>query len=352
MLESISKVPVYSSGSKVIQMKMLLQQTASPDFEVAQRNKFDLSVLIACIIQFLRAHSSLYPPGTLASIQTALDHAISPHKPSMESADIERLKEMLLQVKSARMQTIIKLYLSPMIDSIAVCSQTLPCSETQLNIEFANAWVLYALAFLEAYIPDLPVDPVAMRTAKISLSTRYSDRLKADILVNADKEFLQTANPPSPKLKTKLADLEDEAAKMFKWRSKLPIRPSRSQMLLLVELVSPSGVSLDILHQEESLQDVVQSVIDRIEAKYPHYRDLLLPACTALYQLKYGIRLMRHAGSILHLRDASTSVAPLVRFVQDFQLENLDVALENASSIRGKQSTTDADKTQNTISYY
>ncbi|KAJ1336600.1 hypothetical protein BSLG_007382 [Batrachochytrium salamandrivorans] len=356
MLESISKVPVYSSGSKVIQMKMLLQQTASPDFEVAQRNKFDLSVLIACIIQFLRAHSSLYPPGTLASIQTALDHAISPHKPSMESADIERLKEMLLQVKSARMQTIIKLYLSPMIDSIAVCSQTLPCSETQLNIEFANAWVLYALAFLEAYIPDLPVDPVAMRTAKISLSTRYSDRLKADILVNADKEFLQTANPPSPKLKTKLADLEDEAAKMFKWRSKLPIRPSRSQMvdivnelqqvkqsilhlptikLLLVELVSPSGVSLDILHQEESLQDVVQSVIDRIEAKYPHYRDLLLPACTALYQLKYGIRLMRHAGSILHLRDASTSVAPLVRFVQDFQLENLDVALENASSIRG-----------------
>ncbi|KAJ1343425.1 hypothetical protein BSLG_002014 [Batrachochytrium salamandrivorans] len=318
MLESISKVPVYSSGSKVIQMKMLLQQTASPDFEVAQRNKFDLSVLIA--------------------------------------SDIERLKEMLLQVKSARMQTIIKLYLSPMIDSIAVCSQTLPCSETQLNIEFANAWVLYALAFLEAYIPDLPVDPVAMRTAKISLSTRYSDRLKADILVNADKEFLQTANPPSPKLKTKLADLEDEAAKMFKWRSKLPIRPSRSQMvdivnelqqvkqsilhlptikLLLVELVSPSGVSLDILHQEESLQDVVQSVIDRIEAKYPHYRDLLLPACTALYQLKYGIRLMRHAGSILHLRDASTSVAPLVRFVQDFQLENLDVALENASSIRG-----------------
>ncbi|KAH6581281.1 hypothetical protein BASA60_002491, partial [Batrachochytrium salamandrivorans] len=109
-----------------------------------------------------------------------------------------------------------------------------------------------------------------------------------------------------------LADLEDEAAKMFKWRSKLPI-------------TTKSIAEVDIVNE---LQQVKQSILH-------------LPTINS----NTGIRLMRHAGSILHLRDASTSVAPLVRFVQDFQLENLDVALGNAVLFE-EQSTTDADKTK------
>ncbi|XJO73933.1 hypothetical protein BDV3_004832 [Batrachochytrium dendrobatidis] len=351
LLASISKVPVYSSASKVQQMKALLRHTASPDFEISQRNKFDVCVLMACIRQLLLAHATLYSVETLDAIRSGIDQL-----GLLTISEIAEIKDLLLQVNSQRMKLIVQKYLSPMIDSLALCIKKDKISVVQLNIEFSKAWVLYSLAFLEVYIPDLPVDPVAMRTAKIALASRHADRLKAGILVSADKEFIQCQNKLSPYTQAKVEDLEFEFSRMTRWRSKLPIRPTRSQMvdivnelqqvkqsvlhfdtiqLLLTQLVAETGLSSDVLYQEESLQDVIQSIIDRIDAKYPQYRDLLLPACTALYQLKYGIRLMRHAGSILHLRDASSSIAPLVRFVQDFQIEQFDVVLDHVGSIRG-----------------
>nr|KAJ3422092.1 hypothetical protein HK105_001196 [Polyrhizophydium stewartii] len=356
MLDSVQRVPVYACESKVAQMRALLRHTASLDFEAVHRSKLDPHVLMAVIEQFFAAHMELYSPDSMVEINNGIKALFAAHSASAARNAAEALKLAVCDAGSRRLVSIARRLLSPMFDAVAAfCAGAESHGEDGGVADFGRAWTFYALAFLEVYIPDMPIDPVAMRAAKLAMAERDTDRIRARALVAADQEFVVSGNASNDAIAGMTSDLQAIFAKMAKWRARLPVRPPRSQMVdivgellqvkqnvlrvetieqLLAALVRDGAAPSDVLDQEQTLQGVVQSVIDRIETKYPLYRDLLQPACTALYQLKYGVRLVRHAGSRRRLRDVSGFISPLVRFVQGFDLAQLDAVLEHATLVR------------------
>ncbi|KAI8927583.1 hypothetical protein BC831DRAFT_533163 [Entophlyctis helioformis] len=362
LIESLHKVPVYAGESKVMQMRTLLSHASSPDFEVAlDTHKLDARLLAGSLHQFFAVHAEHYTPDDLAAINDHIS-AFFGHEASHGIAAIaSQLQTLMRKATSARFLAIVESYLVLLVDSTvqAFAHYQASNSDDASGLFLGPAWTLYALAFLDVYIPDLPVDPVAMRSAKLALAGRETDRLKADILVHAELEFVSTGNSaPSPSIAHKLDTLDAAFSKMAKWRARLPARPPKSQMAdivqelqqvkrnvlridsvtdLLAKLTRPSsgrGPSAQTLDQEQSLQDVLQSAIDRMEAKYTLYRDLLQPACTAIYQLKYGVRLARHTGMAAHRRNVAPFVGPLVQFVQGFDTDTMDAVLEHVAAVQ------------------
>jgi hypothetical protein len=66
------------------------------------------------------------------------------------------------------------------------------------------------------------------------------------------------------------------------------------------------------------LQDKVEQYIKSRESKYRHYRDVLQPLFTALYQMKHGIRLMAAAAQCMAVDQAHTLTVTVLMFIAVF----------------------------------
>ena len=80
--------------------------------------------------------------------------------------------------------------------------------------------------------------------------------------------------------------------------------------------------------KEQYIQNSISNCIERFENKYALYADLMQPINQALYQLKYGLRMM-HKG-ISQLSNNKLDVAPrLLKFIGNVDVFDLSSILHN-----------------------
>ena len=179
-----------------------------------------------------------------------------------------------------------------------------------------SLWIHLSLAYLHCYIPDIPFDPVAMRAAKVDFTETRIDISKAEIFVANETLFLSAGHWDTETTIAIQVKIDSMELKTKNIKLKLPIRPEESQIESIFQEIahlknhilaedSMEGICLGLecldpldLQKEASIQILLESVIERIQVKYPMYMDILDPLIVAIYQLKYGFRLYRSQNMI------------------------------------------------------
>lgn len=173
------------------------------------------------------------------------------------------------------------------------------------------ARVLLALCFISAYIPGYPVDPTAEPRLRVDLLQRRRDILINDVAVRTRIEELITGDNSNTAIKTQQAELSSIDAALSSSVTTFSLRPAKSQLddifidlsyvqkhlltsnieSLVKELMTTA--SDKSFQQENLLQGTIIQFIDRMQTKYPLYRDILQPLLVAVNDVKYGLRLIR-----------------------------------------------------------
>ncbi|KAI8339482.1 hypothetical protein BC941DRAFT_349381, partial [Chlamydoabsidia padenii] len=182
-----------------------------------------------------------------------------------------------------------------------------------------KARTLLGLSFVACYVPDYPADPTAEPRLHVDLLTRKKQQHTDIIDARHTIETIITGNDTNISIeleKSKLASIDDQLSTTlttFSLRPKqsqlddifVDLRYLQSSMLgknveSLVDDLEHGHVNKEtVMQREQLLQGNALQFIDRIQAKYPLYRDILQPLLVAVDDIKYGLRLM----TSIHRRD-------------------------------------------------
>ena len=176
------------------------------------------------------------------------------------------------------------------------------------------AWVSYGLLFLNGYITDYPLDPVEIRKQKANLAESQLSKDLAYLRVIMQTDYLRFGqvemNSHKSELLNKIEMIRDKKVKLG---TRLPIRPQLSRiqeihtdlLYLKNEVVNlnktlelltnvSNGTDIEIsLLEEESLQNLLDSILEQMKSSYPMYSDFLGPIYICLRQFKFGLRYLR-----------------------------------------------------------
>lgn len=215
-----------------------------------------------------------------------------------------------------------------------------------------HLWISFSCLSLRALIPDFEMDPVDVRKAKQTFLSKKIDSGEADLLVEMEYQLLTTGNDNCKEKDEKRKLLQRYMQRDEKLNHMQPLRPDVPQLPeMLTELknlknqiVSEHGItslcqsialqSTDWKDQEKSMQLVLAVVADRLEKKYFMYRDLIDPVIAAIFQLKYGLRLLANGSQRVKAAPLSSIIANLV----DFTCCDLDSIKTAANLCHGNSS--------------
>ena len=328
ILKHSSSTPLLAANHKSVQLQNIANHLASSRFEM-QSIKNDAQILIACLQQLLVVFCN-NDPQTVTEATELL-------KSLLEGPGTAETREKLVgKLFGTTRDHVLKRFIVPLIQELS--------NSTEIPVHgLGKAWVLYALAFLDVFLPNVAVDPVEMRTAKVQLAEHQNNTIKANILIRSEQQFFIYGKTSQDLFESQFECLERNASRIFKWKAKLPIRPPKSEMASIVQdLQTIKQQILDTdsvqklcdklsvsdsraIDEEWSLQDVLASFAQRMEKKYPMYQDILQPILTAIYQLKYGLRLVRHDSSqnTNHNTFNQTIQSVLLKPIQQLSTESL-----------------------------
>jgi midasin len=278
MVKSFDRVPIYSVSSKVLQIKRLESLLSKESLGVSEIKKADTLLLGFQIQQFLNYFSIEFDLNK--STESGFDVVMSESRRIIPPSLVNRVLELIDLFAQTRFKS---------------------------NQEARGlAWIKYGLLFLDCFIPDLSVDPVEMRKAKLSFLTEKMSEVFARQMVEAEFQILKSGTElivPDEKL-------GDMLKKEEKWNLKLPYRPENSQMDELYADLSSlkkevlEGKKIDSvvkalladdagIESEEALQQVLSIICQRLERRYPYYLDIIHPVLLAIFQIKFGFRIIQ-----------------------------------------------------------
>ncbi|KAL0960750.1 hypothetical protein HGRIS_005773 [Hohenbuehelia grisea] len=176
-------------------------------------------------------------------------------------------------------------------------------------------WVSVARLLLELFVPDAPVDPLAVRNFAHILCRDQEDLLQAQITLHRQLDSItsvQSENTINKYLKDCLDAITAQHPSDAKDLSHCIARdPTRLEMFwsevnqFLHNVISPKRIDqlvkqLELEGETGALQaNVVQQSIagfsQRLDAAYSEYDDIALGVQLALGQLRFGLSLMEHA---------------------------------------------------------
>ena len=213
----------------------------------------------------------------------------------------------------------------------------------------AKAFVYLAQAYLESYIPDHPLDPALYSQSKLSILEKLEDRLAAKVLVVSEMELWTSGTIKCDQALDLESAISHLKRKMIKHSKQIAFRPEKSQLDdIIADLKSMKKIvvgnqsfvsqfidaykdpinSDQLKSKEQYIQNSISNCIERFENKYALYADLMQPINQALYQLKYGLRMM-HKG-ISQLSNNKLDVAPrLLKFIGNVDVFDLSSILHH-----------------------
>ncbi|KAF9586477.1 AAA ATPase midasin [Lunasporangiospora selenospora] len=218
-------------------------------------------------------------------------------------------------------------------------------NEIVLQSHHGKAWVHVGLAFLALYVPDYSLDPTAKPRLMLHALRTKQEALKSEIKVREEIEGAFTGSKENTIIQNRIKELAQVEHEIEHFSLDVALRPAKSQLeelfkqvwqiqkaavndetiaglLNIIETVK-NGSQFD---QEKLFQDVTQEFIRRSGRKFRAYRDILQPLIVAIYQIKFGIRLVASAFAFQDVqdRDALEAIITCMIRVPDYHIENAD----------------------------
>ncbi|KAJ3092441.1 AAA ATPase midasin [Quaeritorhiza haematococci] len=305
-----------------------------------QRDEWgDVSLFLMVLAEYLDAQRKLLGPEhhrTLLEALKPLHDYVSDNLNGTVTTPTESINALskLESIVKAKSDVGFVKHLIPVIDGL----RQMILSGRPVRMSIGELFVRMSLGFIRAYIPDVPVDPAMIATIKLDLLQEKAKLALGSLQVYTRIEQLTTGNSSSFDLRTHRSNVERLSTSINQALSKVAFRPQRSQIssvfndmnqlqhnilspqtvdVLVSGLVSQTGPRCDDLQQKEThLQEALTAYVDQLSTKYPSYRDLLQPLFKAIFQLKYGLRLLTDADA-LSRTDLYETCRFLLRFMDD-----------------------------------
>ncbi|KAJ3074248.1 AAA ATPase midasin [Podochytrium sp. JEL0797] len=295
LLGTLNHVPIYGFQSKVDQIQKLatvLNEPLVPDY-VLESLKGDVNMVFLLLEQIVSGHEHYFVAETFAQLTASLlslrgSLLVSPHA---AASTIESIKGQLQPIPEKQNK-----YLRSVFDAFS------EIAATGLSVSvMGKVWVSVSMAFLRSYLPSTPIDPALSAQTQLDILSSISERIKSDILVNMELDFLAKADSQTSHEES-TDSLRGILASQKKIRSRMVYRPEQSQIGAIVndlshlgnnvlrdEIVSLCLADANDTKQKTFLQESLQAFIQRMETKYPLYRDILQPVFLSVYQLRLGL---------------------------------------------------------------
>jgi midasin len=332
MTKIMDSVPLYSLSSKLNQQKALQAELSIEKISVNDVLDLDTNILKHLIFEYLQGY------GT-------------------NDDDLSTFLNQDCTAIADRISNIPESYVSPEVrKKLNYIAQLLPTFEDSDVQTRGLLWVSFAMVFLHSYIPDFPVDPVETRKAKLQFLSKVYDEETSKILVDCESEYFVKGHFDNSESYQKEVDkIAEMSKKEKKLNSKLPLRPEISQIKevhaelqnlkndvlgadmvdeLTMSLMSSNRSKMEFAVQKESsVQEVLSSIVTRWDVKFPYYRDLLQPLKTAVFQLKYGLRLILSKGGLSSKSHFDSITSKLLKFTDVFNLGEIKHLLTQVDAV-------------------
>ncbi|KAF9965374.1 hypothetical protein BGZ70_004971, partial [Mortierella alpina] len=218
-------------------------------------------------------------------------------------------------------------------------------SEFQLQNQHGKAWVHIGLTFMALYVPDYSMDPTAKPRLMLHALRMKQEALKTEIKVRKDIESNFTGSEENAAIVEKVQELARVEYEIEHFALDVALRPAKSQLEELFKQVwqiQKAAVNAETISalldkvesvkdgsqfdQEKLFQDVTHEFIRRNGQKFRAYRDILQPLVVAIYQVKFGVRLIASACALSGVQDgdALESIVTCLVRVPDYHVENAD----------------------------
>jgi midasin (ATPase involved in ribosome maturation) len=179
--------------------------------------------------------------------------------------------------------------------------------------------VYLGLSFVSAYIPDYPVDPTSEPRLRVDLLNNHKQVLVDNIEVRKSIEKVYTGNSTNAIVEQISRELDEVHGELARSATIFSLRPKNSMLdeifvdlrylqksmldrnveQLLIDL-QDNGVE-SVLQRESVLQGNALQFLDRVQAKFPLYRDILQPLTIAVNDIKFGLGILT-----VHVRQSAT----------------------------------------------
>nr|CAG8526340.1 11509_t:CDS:10 [Entrophospora candida] len=188
-----------------------------------------------------------------------------------------------------------------------------------IRMDIGKAWIFVALGFMELYIPNYAFDPTAEPHIFCDFLHHKQAKLEIEILARSEIEKWYNGESSNMIIDNCKNELERIKLLLKDNSANLTLRPETSQLndlfnqihylcnnvidsfhvLDLLKNLEGNLNEISILQREVLFQDKCMQFIQRMSTNYPLYQDLLQPIFVAIFQLKYGFRLMASANKVL-----------------------------------------------------
>ncbi|KAJ3255785.1 hypothetical protein HK103_006043 [Boothiomyces macroporosus] len=338
MTKKMDDVPLYSLESKLEQLVALQKELSKPSTQQADILNLDTDMLIYQLSNFFSLlNTNLQMEGLSKIVQSlSLPYSKSAFEDIVSS--LESLEIFSEIVKGKLLWIFNHLYLiveNPIHDE---------------HFTRGMLWVSYAYCFINTYIPDFPMDPVEGRKAKIHFLSKEMDELISELLIEQEYQFVTFGNSNVYGHQEQMDRIQNIQTEQKKLKFKMPLRPEISQMKNLYlemqnlknNVLSDQAINniASALHgskvgsdKEDSLQELLGSIAKRLQAKYPHYSDLLHPLLLSIYHMKYGFRFLKQKDWCGKNHLAEGIMEDQLQFVKLYDEDRIMKILENIEKL-------------------
>ncbi|KAK3098216.1 hypothetical protein FSP39_017284 [Pinctada imbricata] len=299
--------------------------------------------LIECFLHFLLSLKPIVPStdyDVYSEKLSLLHHHLHTNSVDEACTALGRIKEKLCHIEWVELQTVIQQCFVTLVKVLTKCQSnrgdhnvydeekteigegSVESRRTSLTV-IGEAWVYLGMAKTILLTPCVPVDPVERTTIKITHCKQELSDIDCELSVRNDYHRMMTGEnltcmshdllhphvtylmQRKLRLHQKLADLQCQqayrpdilqfhrlAADIRSYMTSIGSPQSVQELLCKLSKTSESGGGSNTVSQERMWQKSQAAFIRGLERNYPHYKDLTVPFCVAVQQMRRGMRLV------------------------------------------------------------
>ncbi|KAF8942691.1 AAA ATPase midasin [Haplosporangium gracile] len=350
-LTTLPKAAVSSMDAQLEQTRSLVAHQARTSKRI-NRVAASFINLIASICLVLDVIVQVHPEIDFSAQRHALDSLVvilntatrQSHAFETDLSTLLQFKQSNVSLKPSSVGRHLALSISHLVQSIQLY-QIIGDNEIQLQSHHGKAWVYIGLTFMALYVPDYSLDPTAKPRLMLHALRMKQEALHSEIKVRQDIETSFTGSQENVVILEKIKELARVEYEIEHFALDVALRPAKSHLEELFKQVwqiQKAAVNIDSISallekietikdgsqfdQEKLFQDITHEFIRRNGQKFRAYRDILQPLVVAVYQIKFGVRLIASANALADLqdRDALESIVTCLVRVPDYHVENSD----------------------------
>ncbi|KAI8373712.1 hypothetical protein BD560DRAFT_327897 [Blakeslea trispora] len=319
LLSSVEKMPADAYENALNQLKSLKQYLAT-NVSLKDRKALEVATLIGMTRQLFEASRDMITAEVLQAISSEFEKTAdfvgtllraTIYSTNNASVGYDTAIATITQVFNLASENNLNKYFVAALSALKDAIYHLRDKDvSRLYSAVGKARILLGLAFVSAYIPDYPVDPTSEPRLQVDLLMKEKQEHTDNIDVRSNIETIYTGSNTNQTVEKKQAQLDSVNHRLAESSTIFSLRPAKSQLedifvdlrylqksmldqnveKLMIDLES-NGID-SVLQRENLLQGNALQFVDRVQHKFPLYKDILQPLLVAVDDIKYGLRIL------------------------------------------------------------